>query len=339
MLPDTTSVLPDFGSLSKAPKIRAPKHDFKNGEGRVFAHRHSNGGGWVADTAYVAESVKVGSGCGVYGVARVTDAVELTGKAMIGGHARVMHNVKLAKNAHVRGAAIVRDNARLADDAVVAGRAQVSGNTFLQGHVNISDAAIVHNTSCHGPNSAYFLEISRNAKVLESTIHGPSCVTDDALLQNAHVQYSVCRDACKIINTQLSTTVDSVVAMWSFRPRRRRSGAELNPDQAPPLVNHRITVSGIMINSRLIARPCVIPPLAYMLNCQLVLYHQEMSAVFPSFPDGPLVNMSTNSLQRLIEHYAGPAVTAPIPPIAAVGVVPHFDQVRQRRIMRMEEQT
>ena len=27
-------------------------HDFKDGKGPVPAHQHSNGGGWVADTAY-----------------------------------------------------------------------------------------------------------------------------------------------------------------------------------------------------------------------------------------------------------------------------------------------
>ena len=40
-------------------------HDF--GEGPVPAHQHSNGGGWVADTADVADSVFVGPNARVFG--------------------------------------------------------------------------------------------------------------------------------------------------------------------------------------------------------------------------------------------------------------------------------
>ena len=47
------------------------KHDFKNGKGLVPAHRHSNGGGWVADTARVSDSVYVGEFARVFGNADV----------------------------------------------------------------------------------------------------------------------------------------------------------------------------------------------------------------------------------------------------------------------------
>jgi len=35
-------------------------HDFQDGQGPVPAHRHRNGGGWVADTASVDETSFVG---------------------------------------------------------------------------------------------------------------------------------------------------------------------------------------------------------------------------------------------------------------------------------------
>lgn len=35
--------------------------DFEDGNGPVPAHQHSNGGGWVADTATVADTAYVGS--------------------------------------------------------------------------------------------------------------------------------------------------------------------------------------------------------------------------------------------------------------------------------------
>ena len=39
---------------------QSTSYDFDDGEGPVAAHRHPNGGGWVADSATVAESAFVG---------------------------------------------------------------------------------------------------------------------------------------------------------------------------------------------------------------------------------------------------------------------------------------
>ena len=64
--------------------------DFKDGNGKVPAHRHSSGGGWVADTAYVAESVYVGNNAKVYGNA------EIFGYAVVSGYARVFGNAKVS---------------------------------------------------------------------------------------------------------------------------------------------------------------------------------------------------------------------------------------------------
>lgn len=45
--------------------------NFEDGKGQVPAHKHPNGGGWVADTAYVDETVYVGRDARVSGYARV----------------------------------------------------------------------------------------------------------------------------------------------------------------------------------------------------------------------------------------------------------------------------
>ena len=45
---------------------------FDFGNGPVSAHQHSNGGGWVADTATVSESVFVGREAMVFDNAVVT---------------------------------------------------------------------------------------------------------------------------------------------------------------------------------------------------------------------------------------------------------------------------
>ena len=42
-------------------------YDFGDGNGPVAAHQHSNGGGWVADTAKVDETSYVGLNAMVFG--------------------------------------------------------------------------------------------------------------------------------------------------------------------------------------------------------------------------------------------------------------------------------
>ena len=51
-------------------------HDFNDGKGPAPAHKHSNGGGWVADTATVAASAFVGPDARVYGGARGQSLVD-----------------------------------------------------------------------------------------------------------------------------------------------------------------------------------------------------------------------------------------------------------------------
>jgi hypothetical protein len=46
-------------------------YDFKDGHGPVNAHRHSDGKGWVADTATVESTVYIGPNAKVYGDAKV----------------------------------------------------------------------------------------------------------------------------------------------------------------------------------------------------------------------------------------------------------------------------
>ena len=48
-------------------------YDFLDGAGSVPAHQHSNGGGWVADSAYVAASAFVGPDAKVFGNAWIFD--------------------------------------------------------------------------------------------------------------------------------------------------------------------------------------------------------------------------------------------------------------------------
>lgn len=86
-------------------------YDFNDGNGPVLAHRHSNGGGWVANTATVADSAYVGPNALVYGKAQVCDTAQVYGNAMVYGHACVYGNALVYGNAEVCGSALVYGNA------------------------------------------------------------------------------------------------------------------------------------------------------------------------------------------------------------------------------------
>ena len=77
--------------------------DFGDGKGPVAAHRHFNGGGWVADTATVAKTAYIGPDARVYGAARVYDY------AYVYGAARVFDNAVVYGYAWVYGDAYVYD--------------------------------------------------------------------------------------------------------------------------------------------------------------------------------------------------------------------------------------
>ena len=57
--------------------------DFGDGKGPVAAHQHPNGGGWVADTAKVADTSYVGPDAWVYGNAEVSGTARVSGDAWV----------------------------------------------------------------------------------------------------------------------------------------------------------------------------------------------------------------------------------------------------------------
>ena len=80
------------------------KFDFNDGNGPVPAHQHSNGGGWVADTAYVDIAAYIGLDALVFGDARVF------------GNAQVFGDARVFGNALVSGYALVSDDACVSGD-------------------------------------------------------------------------------------------------------------------------------------------------------------------------------------------------------------------------------
>ena len=72
-------------------------------------HKHVRGGGYVANTAHVEDSVYVGQFACVYGKAeltekvRVEDFAQVSGTAVLSGNVRVCRNAWLDKGTHRTG--------------------------------------------------------------------------------------------------------------------------------------------------------------------------------------------------------------------------------------------
>lgn len=173
----------------KTRKKRAPKHDFKDGSGRVFAHKHDNGGGWVADTAKVADDVYVGPRCQIFNYASVSGKVKLHGRVKVFGHSCVhgawqRSGILLTKDAMIFGAATVRDDVSMTDTARVSGNACVSGTSRLFNNANATESAQVVSTTLMGnciirggamlirSHIDHNVTIENNAVVCGSTLNG-----------------------------------------------------------------------------------------------------------------------------------------------------------------------
>lgn len=61
--------------------------------GDASFHYHPNGGGLVADTASVAETVHVAPRAMVFGEAQLSDRVQVTGRARVGGTVKASEGV------------------------------------------------------------------------------------------------------------------------------------------------------------------------------------------------------------------------------------------------------
>ncbi len=114
---------------------------FDFGFGPVHAHRHANGGGWVAETASVSESAYVGP------AARVCDNAQVYGNAQVYDNALVYGNALVYDNALVYGNAQVKKSS----DVVC-----VSGFTF-----GITVTPTLITVGCQTKSHADFLKVTK----------------------------------------------------------------------------------------------------------------------------------------------------------------------------------
>jgi carbonic anhydrase/acetyltransferase-like protein (isoleucine patch superfamily) len=200
-----TEITPEDKVLNAEPKPkkkRAPKHDFKDGLGRVFAHRHSNGEGWVADSARVEESVYVHKTAQVHHSARVAGNVRVCNRASVGGTAELAGRVEICNGAFVGGTAVLNDTVKVKNSARVysgylsgstmvldeseiaasrAGQAFIR-NTVIRGRSRVFDSPFIVDSSLDG--MAY---VGGNARLMAANINGYVSVGGNARVMNSAI--------------------------------------------------------------------------------------------------------------------------------------------------------
>ena len=108
--------------------------------GKVKGSYHENGGGFVASTAKVSDSVYVGPNAMVLGKANIR------GNAVIDDYAIVMGNAQVNGTAVIDGYAIVAGSAKVLDNAHVGDNAIVVGNAAISDNAQVIESAFVSGT-------------------------------------------------------------------------------------------------------------------------------------------------------------------------------------------------
>jgi acyl-[acyl carrier protein]--UDP-N-acetylglucosamine O-acyltransferase len=206
--------LEEMKNIKPVRKKRAPRHDFKDGNGKVPAHRHDNGKGWIADTARVEDNVYVGAGCEVFQYARVVGACRLQGGARVYGHAAVSGNVIMRKASTVSGCAAVCDTTELHENANISGSARVCGSSRIYGRASIRDHAYILGSCMSGS-----AEISGNTTVIRSSLTGEITMAGNATAVNASLTGRISlRDFCQILNSTINfrTSGDQAFVAYGY---------------------------------------------------------------------------------------------------------------------------
>lgn len=150
-----------------AVKLTGAQVQQSGGYSKGSGHIHANGGGWVADSASVADSVYVGPDAMVLGNAT------LTGNVRVEDHAIVANSVTASDQVIISGHAVVDGGGMIYDNGWVFGSVTLSGNAL------IGDSAVVSN-SC---------KVSGNAKILQKAFLAEAVtVSDNAVIKgNAYL--------------------------------------------------------------------------------------------------------------------------------------------------------
>jgi carbonic anhydrase/acetyltransferase-like protein (isoleucine patch superfamily) len=347
-------LLPDLAvPPSAVRKRRVTKHDFKDGFGPVPARRHENGGGWVANTAYVAATATVTRNAEVFGFAKVYDNCKINGKSRVYDHATLHHAAVLVTNARVFGWSSVRNNSRIGQDSVVMGAAIVRGSSNLSGRVVVSDQAIVDSSRISGGRAAD-TRICGAATVRGATCYGVCEIDGHALVDSSTLSHTFVTGTAVVQNSTICTDIaitNGQIFRWLLS-----DGSEPAPGSLESVVSY---IYGTVINSYYAGSALRLSVFALIANCTLSTRHSarplEQNNYFVLLrAHQALVGLSRESmaaeeLMRLafdsrnmpagataVAAQAQIAVSGQ-PVIPARGTAPEPGSTRQRRLLRLGE--
>ena len=153
------------GRMEKLARIILEGKDFDLGEPMeieidgVKYHHHSNGGGLVAETAYVAPTVEVGPRAMVAGKAQISDKVHILDLSLVDGNANLSGGVIVEDFVHIGS------NANVSGGVYVNGRSNVIGGN-ISGYTAITGSATVKGGRIFGsPKISGNTEISDNVEI------------------------------------------------------------------------------------------------------------------------------------------------------------------------------
>lgn len=331
-------LVPDIGNPPKVRQKRAPKHDFKDGNGRVFAHRHDNGGGWVADTAYAAPTVEVKRYAQVWGAARVLGNCRLESHARVFDQARLYDNVVVKDTATVCGAASVRDRTTIVGNAFVSGSADLSGSTRVGGNVTVAGFAKLINTNCSNSASHRRQLLDDHVFVTDSHIYEICTLRGTSVLYNTTLRNVMVSGTSRLAGTTLHTQL-------SFEAHQRlytKDGAEQHPLHT--CVTHFCDVQ--VLNGRIIMPPVFVNGNNVFIDCDITLQPENAQ---PDLFQTPNTVYYVRINARRVANLFGLSATAmdnirnnrPANPDANAQtyVSPILNAGSQRRILRLEGAT
>lgn len=132
-------------------------YDFGDNKGMVEAKFHRNGGGVVALTAQVDETVYIDRSCVVFGHVRIKDRVRIVGNCRISGESLpgnvatlLEDDVFIYGNVVIEGQVLMRDHAQARNFSKLSGsvammhHSQIADRAVIAGQVQLCDHAYVH---------------------------------------------------------------------------------------------------------------------------------------------------------------------------------------------------
>lgn len=329
-------LVPDIGNPPKVRKKRAPKHDFKDGNGKVFAHRHDNGGGWVADTAYVAPTVEVKRNAQVFGFARVVDDCRLENYAQVCDRARLYNSVVVKDRARVCGNASVCDTTRVSGKACVTNFADLSGGTHVHGNVVVQDCVKLINTTCCNDAVYRRQRLAGRAIAIDSQLYEIVDLRDTPVLQN-----TVLRNV--MVSSSSRLTYATIHTQLNFDTHQRLYAKDFSLEH--PL--HTCVVhcfNAYILNSRLFLPPTVIARTAMFVDCDIDLAPDDLP--LDLFRPTDKVYYMRNSANRSTDLFGLSEIALenirnnrPANPNSQPSVSPILTAGSQRRILRLESGT